>query len=91
MCKKFDVKNLVLDKLTKMDLYEIQCSDCGWKNSKEINAHFCPKCGKNLWVGRVNKVNGSIFSIPLNAISINQHSEENEYKKIKRETVDDCE
>lgn len=48
-------------KAKKIDLYRIQCQDCGWKNSLNIMAHYCPKCGKNLWLGSCTEIEGEKY------------------------------
>ena len=53
---KFDLNSLIIDKMKHIDLYYIQCPDCGWKNSLDVMAHYCPKCGKDLLCGRFNEI-----------------------------------
>ena len=45
-----DVQNLVIDKILSFHWYERQCSACGYKNSPDSFARFCPACGKDLKV-----------------------------------------
>lgn len=42
------LNDLIIDKVKDITMYHIQCPDCGWKNSLNIIAHYCPKCGKDL-------------------------------------------
>lgn len=39
---------LILPKVVEATFYKLKCPNCGWKNSINDLAYFCPKCGKDL-------------------------------------------
>lgn len=48
---KFD--ELILPNIVEAIFYKLSCPNCGWKNSINDLASFCPKCGKDLKCGRL--------------------------------------
>lgn len=42
------MEDLIITKVKDITMYKINCPNCGWKNSLEVMAHCCPKCGKDL-------------------------------------------
>lgn len=42
------MEDLIITKVKNITMYKTLCPNCGWKNSLEVAAHYCPKCGKDL-------------------------------------------
>lgn len=43
-----NLNDFIITKAKEITMFKIQCPDCGWENSLEVMAHYCPKCGRNL-------------------------------------------
>ena len=50
---KTNLNKLVLPHIAEVTFYKTKCPDCGWENSINDLAYFCPKCGKNLKCGHL--------------------------------------
>lgn len=48
---KFDMQNFILDKIITINIYARKCPNCGWSNTIDALAYYCPKCGKDLKIG----------------------------------------
>lgn len=45
---------LILPHIVEVTFYKLSCPNCGWENSINDLAHFCPKCGKDLKRGHLS-------------------------------------
>lgn len=43
-----DLNDFIITKAKEITMYKMQCPDCGWHNTLDVMAHYCPKCGRNL-------------------------------------------
>ena len=50
---KFNLDNFTTDKVIVTTRYFPQCPKCGWENSLENQAHYCPKCGVDLFFSKI--------------------------------------
>ena len=43
-----NLDELILPNIVEATFYKLSCPNCGWENSINDLAYFCPKCGKDL-------------------------------------------
>ncbi len=54
-------KNLLTQGMVCMETYK--CETCGWKYPEEVNKGKCLECGKNVQLGRIEKMSKSIKNV----------------------------
>ena len=65
------MEDFIITKVKDITMYKTKCPNCGWKNTLEVMAHYCPKCGKDLYVmtlteiGNLSESNECIGGIDL--------------------------
>ena len=52
------MEDLIITKVKDITMYKTVCPNCGWKNSLDVMAHYCPKCGKDLYCMTLTDVSG---------------------------------
>ena len=57
-----NLNDLIITKVKDVTMYKTRCPDCGWKNSLDVMAHYCPKCGKDLYVMTLTEIGDSFDS-----------------------------
>lgn len=57
-----DLNDLIITKVKDVTMYKTSCPDCGWKNSLDVMAHYCLKCGKDLYVMTLAEIGNSFDS-----------------------------
>lgn len=50
-----NLDDIMLNNIVEIKAYKTICPNCGYKNHPENIAYFCPKCGKDLKLFKLNK------------------------------------